>query len=56
MSFAMLIRLLSDSTLVTWEGERDWKLTQMPVADDLINVATHSSTFAWETPWMEEPG
>ena len=36
-----------------WETQ-----VQSPGKEDLLEkeMATHSSTLAWKTPWMEEPG
>ena len=34
----------------TWVRSLDW---EDPLEKEM---ATHSSTLAWKTPWMEEPG
>ena len=36
---------------------RDTRVQSLSWEDPLEKeMATHSSTFAWKTPWMEEPG
>jgi len=32
-----------------------WKCIDSPIYSEKA-MATHSSTLAWKTPWMEEPG